>query len=146
MLASNLQGNKEYSYDKWLVTDIIGTISNGTMLIDGVFKFVEHSEIGRSWITNGYQHISKVELAQSLRIAKPLTNGIAIVNVLSMATAVTNDFVDGRYKSGSARAVVWGAAAGATFIPVIGWGVSISIGVADAIWGDAFYNYIEKNW
>ena len=68
------------------------------------------------------------------------------MNVLSTATAVTNDFVDGRYKSGGARVAVWGVAAGAAFIPVAGWAISAGIGIADAIWGDDFYNYIENNW
>ena len=31
-----------------------------------------------------------------------------------------------------------------TAMAVVGWGVSLSIGVADAIWGDQFYNYVEQ--
>lgn len=33
---------------------------------------------------------------------------------------------------------------GAAWIPVIGWGVSIGIGVADMIWGDDFYKWVDK--
>lgn len=35
-------------------------------------------------------------------------------------------------------------AVGAAFIPVAGWGVSLGIGVADAIWGDQFYNWVDE--
>ncbi len=35
-------------------------------------------------------------------------------------------------------------AVGAAFIPVVGWGVSLGIGMADAIWGDEFYDWIDK--
>jgi hypothetical protein len=40
---------------------------------------------------------------------------------------------------------VQGAAIGSAFIPVVGWGVSIGIGTADLIWGDDFYNWIDKH-
>ena len=42
------------------------------------------------------------------------------------------------------RVFVWGLAAGTAVIPVAGWAVSISIGVADAIWGDQLYNWVEQ--
>ncbi|MEZ5045776.1 MAG: RHS repeat-associated core domain-containing protein [Chitinophagaceae bacterium] len=141
----NLQSNGGYNDEKWLATDIMGTIGNGTMVIDGAFNFVEHSKTGR-FLANGYQHISKVEMAQTLKLAKPLTRGIAVVNFAATATAVTDDLYHGRYKSAGARTAVWGIAAGATFIPVAGWGIAIGIGIADAIWGDDFYEYVEKNW
>lgn len=31
---------------------------------------------------------------------------------------------------------------GAEFIPVVDWGIAIGIGVADAIWGDEFYDLV----
>jgi hypothetical protein len=133
------------SNDRWMATDIMGTIGNGTMVIDGAFNFVENSKTGR-FLANGYQHISKAEMAATMKLAKPLTKSIAVVNVLATATAVANDIDNGRFKSAGARTAVWGVAAGAAFIPVVGWGLSIGIGVADAIWGDDFYNYVENNW
>lgn len=143
--GTGLQSSGGYNDETWLATDIMGTISDGTMVIDGAFKFVEHSKTGR-FLANGYQHISKTEMAQTLKLAKPLTRSIAVVNVVSTATAATDDFVHGRYKSGSARVAIWGIAAGTAFIPGVGWGISLGIGIADAIWGDDFYEYVEKNW
>lgn len=43
------------------------------------------------------------------------------------------------------RLVVQSAAIGAAFIPVVGWGLSLSIGAADIIWGDDFYKWIDKH-
>lgn len=28
-------------------------------------------------------------------------------------------------------------------IPVVGWGVAIGIGVADLVWGEKLYNWVE---
>ena len=39
---------------------------------------------------------------------------------------------------------VQAVAVAANFIPVVGWGVSLGIGVADLVWGDQFYNWIDK--
>ena len=62
------------------------------------------------------------------------------------AAAGASFWAIGRRTSAYTRAAVWGVAAGASFIPVVGWGISISIGVADAVWGDQFYNYVQNNW
>ncbi|MGQ1910792.1 hypothetical protein ACT3CE_13510 [Marinifilum sp. RC60d5] len=35
-------------------------------------------------------------------------------------------------------------AVGVAFIPVVGWGVALGIGVADAVWGDQLYNWIDE--
>lgn len=43
------------------------------------------------------------------------------------------------------RLALRGVAIGSAFIPVIGWGVSIGIGAADLIWGDEFYERIDKH-
>ncbi len=42
------------------------------------------------------------------------------------------------------RLGVQGVAIGANFIPVVGPAISIGIGTADMIWGDQFYNSIDK--
>jgi hypothetical protein len=43
------------------------------------------------------------------------------------------------------RVAVQGIAAGAAFVPGIGWGLSLGIGIADAVWGDDFYNWIDRH-
>lgn len=42
------------------------------------------------------------------------------------------------------RALVIGASCLSAGIPVVGPFVSIGLGIADAIWGEQFYNWIEK--
>ena len=43
-----------------------------------------------------------------MKLAKPLTRGIAVVNFAATATSVTDDLYHGRYKSAGARTTVWG--------------------------------------
>ena len=62
------------------------------------------------------------------------------------AYQVGDEISNGRYHAATARAVVAGVAYSFTFIPVVGWGLALGIGVADAIWGDQFYNYIENKY
>ncbi|SEL98264.1 RHS repeat-associated core domain-containing protein [Parapedobacter koreensis] len=78
-----------------------------------------------------------------LRGVKIVGRGVTGANVVITALQTGGDIVDGRYYAAGARLTVSGIAAGAAFIPVVGWGVSIGIGVADAVWGDEFYNYVE---
>jgi RHS repeat-associated protein len=69
---------------------------------------------------------------------------LGAANILATGYEISQDWNDGKYKSASARATVYGVAAGAAFIPVVGWGVSIGIGVLDYMYGDEFYNWLEK--
>ena len=67
-----------------------------------------------------------------------------IANVGMTAWACYSDIQEGHYVSASTRGIVWGIGiAAGVFIPGVGWVVAGSIGVADAIWGDDFYKWIE---
>jgi len=59
--------------------------------------------------------------------------------------AYDDAFNKGNYYSAGTRLAVAGIAAGSAFIPVVGWAVAGGIGLADAIWGDQFYNWVELN-
>ena len=66
-----------------------------------------------------------------------------VAGVVTTGISVFDDIDNGNYYSAGTRTAVYGVAAGAAFIPVVGWGVSIGIGVADTIWGDQFYEWVE---
>ena len=68
---------------------------------------------------------------------------LVVGGVVATGYQVGSDISNGNYYSAGARTAVFGVAAGAAFIPVVGWGVAIGIGVADFVWGDQFYNYVE---
>jgi hypothetical protein len=68
---------------------------------------------------------------------------LVVGGVVATGYQVGSDISNGDYYSAGARAAVFGVAAGAAFIPVVGWGVAIGIGVADFVWGDQFYNWVE---
>lgn len=69
---------------------------------------------------------------------------LGVAGVVATGYQVYGDIDGGRYYSAGTRAAVFGVAAGFAFIPVVGWGVAAGIGVADYIWGDHFYNYVEN--
>ncbi|MEO9484861.1 MAG: DUF6443 domain-containing protein [Ekhidna sp.] len=98
---------------------------------------------------NQHQGVATIRHAKrafqsSARLLKGAGKAIGALNIGITGYQVYNDFSNGNYYGGGARMAVAGVAAGAAFIPVVGWGVAIGIGVADAIWGDRFYNYIEN--
>jgi len=66
--------------------------------------------------------------------------GLAITGVQIYDDAINK----GKYAKAGARLAVAATAAGAAFIPVVGWGVSLGIGVADYVWGDDFYDWVDK--
>jgi hypothetical protein len=68
---------------------------------------------------------------------------LGVAGVVATGYQVYGDIDNGKYYSAGARTTVAGIAVGAAFIPVVGWGVAAGIGVADYIWGDQFYNYVE---
>lgn len=57
---------------------------------------------------------------------------------------VRDDYLNKRYAVAGARVAVAGLAYGVTFIPYVGWVLAIGIGVADYIWGDKFYNWVDN--
>jgi hypothetical protein len=57
-----------------------------------------------------------------------------------------SEFSNGRNVAGTARLAVAGIAAGVAFIPVAGWFIAGGIAIADAIWGDKFYNYLQNEY
>jgi RHS repeat-associated protein len=75
-----------------------------------------------------------------LKFSKGLGVGANVVGVAS----ATIQLVEKPTAGNATRLGVQGLAIGASFIPVVGWGISLSIGAADLIWGDKFYNYIDK--
>jgi hypothetical protein len=102
-------------------------------------KFYGNQYLGKATIQN-----SKAAFQQSAKYLKGAGRALGAANIAITGYQVISDVSDGRYYSGGARTGVALIAAGAAFIPVVGWGVTIGIGVADAIWGDQFYNYVEN--
>jgi hypothetical protein len=82
----------------------------------------------------------KANITKGLKGAGKITG---VAGVVITGVQATNDIIEGEYYSAGARVAVWGAAAGAAAIPVVGWGLAIGIGVADVIWGEQFYNWVE---
>ncbi|TXD75360.1 hypothetical protein [Algoriphagus ratkowskyi] len=69
---------------------------------------------------------------------------LGVAGVVGTGVQVYGDWDKGKYYSAGTRAAVLGVGAGAALIPVVGWGVAAGIGVADYVWGDQFYNFVEN--
>ena len=93
-----------------------------------------------------FQYAAKIdpsiEQIKYVKGVKAMGKVFNIANAGMTAWACYSDIQEGHYVSASTRGIVWGIAAG-VFIPGVGWVVAGSIGVADAIWGDDFYKWIE---
>jgi RHS repeat-associated protein len=81
--------------------------------------------------------------SRALKYAKVGGKVLAVINVAATLYEIGQDVNEGKYKSATARAAVAGIAMGVATIPVFGWGVALGIGVADYMWGDKFYNWVE---
>jgi hypothetical protein len=79
--------------------------------------------------------------------AKVLGATLKVAGVAADVVSVGSDVINlaqNPTAGNATKLAVHTIAAGAAFIPVVGWGLSLGIGVADAIWGDQFYNWIDK--
>ena len=65
-----------------------------------------------------------------------------IGNILSLGDIV-GDLNSGNLAVGGAKAGVALLQAGCSFIPGVGWAISIGIGIADVIWGEDLYNSLK---
>jgi hypothetical protein len=73
-----------------------------------------------------------------------LSKGLGVAGNVIGVTSAGVQLIENPTKGNATRLAVQGAAIGAAFIPVVGWGISLGIGAADLIWGDDFYNLIDK--
>ena len=81
---------------------------------------------------------------QAGALGKVFKGTSVIANAVGVITA-TSTLIDNPTGGNSTRLAVQGIAIGAAFIPGVGWGLSMGISIADAIWGDDFYNWIDKH-
>jgi len=80
-------------------------------------------------------------------LAAPALKGVKIAGGVAAAVGIataTVDMIKNPTAGSATRVGVQMVAAGAAFVPGIGWALSAGIGLADMIWGDDFYNWIDK--
>ena len=74
---------------------------------------------------------------------KAMGKGIGAINIGITGFAIYDDLQNRHIVTAIARGTVLGIGIASAAIPFIGWAIAGGIGVADAIWGDDFYNWIE---
>jgi hypothetical protein len=84
------------------------------------------------------------DLGKAAKTAGAITKGIGgaatAIGIITAGVQLINEPTAGN----ATRLAVQGIGVAASFIPVAGWAVSLGIGIADIIWGDDFYNWIDK--
>jgi len=80
-----------------------------------------------------------------LKAAKIGGKVVAVAGVVVTGVQAYDEaFNQGKTAKAGARLGVTAVAIGAAWVPVVGWGGSLGIGVADYVWGDDFYNWVDK--
>jgi RHS repeat-associated protein len=79
-----------------------------------------------------------------LKAARIGGKAMALAGLAVTGIQVYDDFSQEKKAKAGARIAVAATAVGSAFIPVVGWGVSLGIGVADYVWGDDFYNWVDE--
>lgn len=87
---------------------------------------------------------NKVFQLKVAKVAKIGGKFLTGVSILTNVAQVGGDLYEGKYYSAGTRATVATIALTCSAIPVYGWAVAGGIGIADAIWGDKFYNFVEN--
>ena len=77
-------------------------------------------------------------------LGKTLKGASVVASAVNIVSA-TSTLIQHPTAGNGTRLAVQGVGIGVAFIPVVGWGLSLGIGAADAIWGDDFYNWIDKH-
>lgn len=136
------------------VADIIDLVNKITGL-SGTYADAlnDYSHFNSKYVYNyGTAGSSAAQLTRAnkvfqLKVAKVAKIGgkfLAGASIVTNVVQVGGDVYEGKYYSAGARTTVAAVAIGCSFIPVVGWAVAGGIGVADAIWGDQFYNFVEN--
>jgi RHS repeat-associated protein len=107
---------------------------------------VKYIHKGEVYFQGNYTGVtnSMTESLKSAKFLKVAGKSVAVIGYVVSVVQVGNGVLDGKLKRGGARAAVAVTIAASAFIPGIGWGIAIGLGLADAVWGDQFYDLIEK--
>jgi RHS repeat-associated protein len=131
-----------------LTADITGAFASGSNKIlkrtsqymaSGVINKINKNVIVQ--LPLGLNLSTNSKILKSVKVAGKV---MAVANIVATGVEVGQDWNEGKYKNAGARVLVAGIAAGAAFIPVVGWGIALGIGIADYTWGDDFYKWVEK--
>jgi RHS repeat-associated protein len=77
------------------------------------------------------------------KIGKVL-KGVGFATAAVNFTSASIKMIDKPSAGNAIRVVVQAVGAGATFVPFVGWGLSLGIGIADLVWGEDLYKWIDK--
>jgi RHS repeat-associated protein len=132
-----------------LTANVRSYIHNGSdyRSVSNALKNKQYYHNGSKYWQGKYAKAPVKDIAKytsNLKYLKGFGKVAGVAGPLVSVYQIGDEFSNERYKAAGARAIVAGVAAGAVFIPGVGWGVAIGVGVIDAVWGDDFYNWLEE--
>ena len=83
-------------------------------------------------------------IANSTKALKMINRGLIGVTAVTTAVDVGTDIANGHKIKAGVRFAVACITCGVSSVPVVGPFLSVGLGVADAVWGDQFYDWIER--
>ena len=90
-----------------------------------------------------------LDMVKAAHTIKNLGRGLALADVAITAGTAITDYSNGKYASASARVGVTVVTLAVSAIPGVGPVIAFGIGMADALWGQQFYDYVQEtydNW
>ena len=142
----NVQGGSNFADYVELAGDLGGPIGSGAKnILDNRGLYMPRGQIYNmnNPVTVRTPIVNLNTTSKALNYTRLGGKILVVGGVVATGYQVGSDISDGNYYSAGARAVVFGVAAGSAFIPVVGWGIAAGIGVADFIWGEQFYYWVE---
>lgn len=83
-------------------------------------------------------------IAKSTKALKFINRGLIGVTAVTTVVDVGTDIANGKKMKAGARFAVAIATCLSSYIPVVGPFVSVGLGIADAVWGEELYDWVEK--
>lgn len=83
-------------------------------------------------------------IAKSTKALKFINRGLIGVTAVTTVVDVGTDIANGKKMKAGARFAVAIATCLSSYIPVVGPFVSVGLGIADAVWGEELYDWLEK--
>ncbi len=91
-------------------------------------------------------YVQAPEIAKYAKGLKWASYGFTAVSAGVTSYNIYQDVTEGQFISAALRAGVFGLTIGANFIPIVGPAISTAIGLADTLYGEQFYNYMENRY
>ena len=101
---------------------------------------------GEKFSIASYGKLYGKDVAIVAKSIKTLSSSLLISDIAVTLGYITDDINEGKKASATMRGVVMGTTILIGFIPVVGTGISLGVGICDALYGQYLYDFIENRY